>query len=140
MPKEMMQKGYLVINSSYTQAANPCSMRNQGPPRNVIYNFEAQSVTDQTESNTKRSQPTTKRSIKSMESKYYKAVPDYGRKENARMETLINRKCRPFNKVILNDYDEDNYVAKKVGLTVVKANDCTKNLSNGVFNPGSRVS
>ena len=80
------------------------------------------------------------KSAKSMESKYYKAVPDYGRKENARMETLINRKCRPFNKVIMNDRDEDNYVAKKMDLTVVKANDYTKNLSNGVFLPGSRIS
>lgn len=115
-------------------------MRNQGPPRNVIYNFGAASDTDQTESNTRRSNATTMRSGKSMESKYYKAVPDYGRKENARMETLINRKCRPYNKVILNDRDEDNYVHNKMSLTVVKANDCTKNLSNGVFAPGSRVS
>ena len=49
------------------------------------------------------------------------------------MQTMINLKCRPYNKVILNDDDEDNYVAKKLELTVVKANDCTKNVSNGVF-------
>lgn len=43
MPKDMMEQGYLVLNSSYTQASNPCSMRDFGPPRNVIYNFPASS-------------------------------------------------------------------------------------------------
>ena len=105
-------------------------MRNLGPPRNVIYNFEAQSEFDKSDTASVRSYL---KSEKSMASKYYEKVPDYGRRENRRMQTMINLKCRPYNKVILNDDDEDNYVAKKQELTVVKANDCTKNVSNGVF-------
>ena len=39
MRKDLIKDGYMVIDSSYTQAANPCSMRNFGPTRNVVYNF-----------------------------------------------------------------------------------------------------
>lgn len=39
MKKELMQKGFLLLDSSYTQAANPNSMRDFGPNRNVIYNM-----------------------------------------------------------------------------------------------------
>ena len=39
MRKDLIKDGYMVLDSSYTQAANPCSMRNNGPARNVIYNF-----------------------------------------------------------------------------------------------------
>ena len=41
MPKEAMRNGFLVLNSSYTQAANPNTMRDFGGPRNVVYNFVA---------------------------------------------------------------------------------------------------
>jgi hypothetical protein len=37
--KDLLKDGYLILESSYTQAANPCSMRDFGPTRNVIYNF-----------------------------------------------------------------------------------------------------
>ena len=40
MPKEMMKDGYIVIGSSYTQAADPNSMRNFGPNRNAVYNYQ----------------------------------------------------------------------------------------------------
>lgn len=43
MPKSLIKQGYIVLNSSYTQAANPSSMRDFGPARNVVYNFPAQS-------------------------------------------------------------------------------------------------
>ena len=41
LPKELMQDGFLLIDSSYTQANDPNTMRNQGPSRNVVYNFDA---------------------------------------------------------------------------------------------------
>ena len=39
MKKDLVQKGFLLLDSSYTQAANPNSMRDFGPARNVIYNM-----------------------------------------------------------------------------------------------------
>lgn len=39
MRKDLIKDGYLMIDSSYTQAADPNSMRNIGPARNVVYNF-----------------------------------------------------------------------------------------------------
>ena len=39
MKKDLMQKGFMLLDSSYTQAANPNSMRDFGPIRNVIYNM-----------------------------------------------------------------------------------------------------
>lgn len=39
MKKDFMQKGFLLLGSSYTQAADPNSMRDFGPARNVIYNM-----------------------------------------------------------------------------------------------------
>lgn len=39
MKKDLMEKGFLLLGSSYTQAADPNSMRDFGPVRNVIYNM-----------------------------------------------------------------------------------------------------
>lgn len=41
--KDMLGKGFLLLDSSYTQAANPNSMRDFGPARNVVYNIDAYS-------------------------------------------------------------------------------------------------
>lgn len=49
--KEMLGKGFIVLDSSYTRAADPNSMRDFGPPRNVVYNMDARSEwTDETPS------------------------------------------------------------------------------------------
>ena len=39
MKKDCINKGYLILDSSYTQAADPNTMRNFGFSRNVIYNI-----------------------------------------------------------------------------------------------------
>lgn len=46
MTKEMREKGYFMINSSYLHAADPNSMRNFGHFRNSIYNFAPESDYD----------------------------------------------------------------------------------------------
>lgn len=38
LPTELRNQGMYMINSSYTHAANPNTMRDFGPARNVIYN------------------------------------------------------------------------------------------------------
>lgn len=40
MRNRCADEGFLVVDSSYTQAGNPSSMRNFGFPRNVVYNYE----------------------------------------------------------------------------------------------------
>ena len=39
---DLKKKGYYMIDSSYSQAANPNSMRSFGPAKNVVYNFQPQ--------------------------------------------------------------------------------------------------
>ena len=36
---DLKKKGYYMIDSSYSQAADPNSMRSFGPIKNVVYNF-----------------------------------------------------------------------------------------------------
>jgi len=40
MREKAKGEGFLVLDSSYTQAGDPNTMRNFGFPRNIIYNFE----------------------------------------------------------------------------------------------------
>lgn len=39
LPKEMRHRGYYMVNSSYMHPGDPNSMRNFGPTRNSVYNF-----------------------------------------------------------------------------------------------------
>ena len=39
MRNNCADQGYLVLDSTYTQAGNPSSMRNLGFPKNIIYNY-----------------------------------------------------------------------------------------------------
>ena len=39
MYNNLLNQGHILLNSSYTQAADPNSMRDFGPARNTIYNF-----------------------------------------------------------------------------------------------------
>ena len=103
MKKELIKEGFMVIDSSYTQAADPNSMRNFGPPRNVIYNFSPVSKRKDSSSDESRRRPKTT--------------------EKRAKNALVYNKT----KVRDNDYDvKSNY---SLGLTVVKANDYTKNIS-----------
>ena len=43
LPKDLVRDGFLLLNSSYTQANDPNTMRDFGPNRNVVYRFEADS-------------------------------------------------------------------------------------------------
>ena len=43
LKKEMLAKGYLVLDSSYTTGSDPNTMRNFGPNRNAVYNITAMS-------------------------------------------------------------------------------------------------
>ena len=112
MRKDLIKDGYMVIDSSYTQAANPNSMRNFGPTRNVIYNFTPVKQGKDSSS----SEESTKTRAKTTEKKSKKA--------------LI------YSKTKVRESESDTQSNYSLGLTVVKANDYTKNISQSIFAPG----
>ena len=40
LKKDMQNQGYYMLDSSYIRPGDPCSMRNLGEARNVIWNYE----------------------------------------------------------------------------------------------------
>ena len=47
MRSNLANGGYTLLDSTYTQAGNPSSMRNLGFPKNIIYNFVPALTLDQ---------------------------------------------------------------------------------------------
>ena len=109
MPKQMMKDGYIVIGSSYTQAADPNSMRNFGPNRNAVYNYFNPSNHKSSDSET----------VSIADSQMYSQQSSM---RGSQTEKQSKRKA-----MNLNPY---NFY------TVVRQADCTKNMSQSIFIPG----
>lgn len=62
MRKKTIEHGYLLLDSSYTQAANPCTMRDFGYSRNAVYNFTIKSANESDSKNSDSNRLTSGRS------------------------------------------------------------------------------
>jgi len=157
MSKDLKKDGYLLLDSSYTQACNPNTMRNFGPTRNVVYNFEAHTdptsgwsegqapLTSSSRANIAESEKAVRNSRRSVRTQdvdiaqpRHQDLGSYGDiKKEAKAGASIDRKKSgaPAEAGSAESQQEeegqyDDWFA------VVKANDCTKNISEPLFSAG----
>ena len=107
--------GYLLLDSTYTQAGNPSSMRNLGFPKNIIYNFTPAPLTKEQKKVNANAGITGDSEMTS----------DWSRNSNNRAKTALLTQTQPYP---YHDF-----------YTITKNEDCTKNISDNLFSPGLTV-
>lgn len=133
LPKDLLEQGFLMLDSSYTQGADPNTMRDFGGTRNAVYNFEA--LTDPSARTSE--QERSSRNASTQGYSPYKPAGMIGsvQKELEAREAILRKRCgvgRAYD-FKLSGEPEDPY---DEFYTVVKANDCTKNISEPLFSAG----
>ena len=124
MREKAKGEGFLVLDSSYTQAGDPNTMRNFGLPRNIIYNFHPVSELSKNDPDPTPSQRKRIEAGGEADSRLSRTSKPASRKAKA-MGLTAKKEPEPY------PYQEF--------YTVCRAQDCTKNMSNSVFTPGDLI-